>query len=68
MRLRLRLWLSVRGGVRARLKQVVPLSLRVKDGHAAHAAVPAVVADLLHFFEVDSCGPNTLPLDFNRSK
>ena len=65
--MRLRLWLRVMGGVRARLKQVVPLSLRVKDGHAAHAAVHAVVANLQHFLEVDSCGP-ILPLDSNKSK
>ena len=46
----------------------VPLSLRVKDDHAAHPADHAVVAGLLHFFEVDSCGPPTLPLDVNRSQ
>ena len=64
----MRLWLKVRVKVRARLRLVVPLSLRVKDGHAAHPADHAVVAGLLHFFEVDSCGPPTLPHDVNRSQ
>ena len=66
MRLRLRLWLKVRVRGEAGLRLGVPLSLRVKDDPAAHPADHAVVAGLLHFFEVDSCGPPTLPLDVNR--
>ena len=55
------MWLKVRVRGEAGSRLGVPLSLRVKDDHAAHPADHAVVAGLLHFFEVDSCDPTTLP-------